>query len=72
MSIHGLERILGFKVDCPRCRPWQIFYKNSQKTVLLKCSNCGLEREMTNQKLEEYVQAVKRLILKEEGKPVTG
>ena len=38
-----LEKILGFIIECPRCRSWDLSFQNLPRDLSVKCKRCGLE-----------------------------
>ena len=53
-SPNALEQILGFKMDCPRCRAWDLFFKSCNQTINVKCKQCGLELMINTESLVKY------------------
>ncbi|MHA1940794.1 MAG: hypothetical protein ACW97P_03610 [Candidatus Hodarchaeales archaeon] len=49
-----LERLLGFILDCPRCRAWNLIHYYAKKQVNIKCSQCGLELSIPIRSLVHY------------------
>ena len=53
-SPNALEQILGFKMDCPRCRAWDLFFYEIDKTISIKCKQCGIELIVNKRSLVKY------------------
>ena len=51
---NNLEQILGFKMDCPRCRAWDLFFKSFNQTINIRCKQCGLELIINIESLVDY------------------
>ncbi|MHA1207599.1 MAG: hypothetical protein ACTSSO_08545, partial [Candidatus Hodarchaeales archaeon] len=51
---NNLEQILGFKMDCPRCRAWNLVFKSNNKTIRIRCEQCGLELVINTESLVKY------------------
>ena len=49
-----LEQLLGFLMDCPRCRAWNLWYQTETQMILIKCQHCGLEISLNRQSLVNY------------------
>ena len=52
--LSNLEHIIGFKMDCPRCRAWDLFFKPFNQTVKIRCEQCGLELVINIESLVNY------------------
>lgn len=53
-SPNALEQILGFKMDCPRCRAWELYFKSCNQVINVKCKQCGLELMINTESLVKY------------------
>ena len=51
---NSLEQILGFKMDCPRCRAWNLGFKSSKQRIDIRCKQCGLELVISIESLVNY------------------
>jgi hypothetical protein len=51
LTTANLEKLLKFKLDCPQCRMWEIAFKDRPKTILLKCTGCGLQLQLLKKSL---------------------
>jgi transcription elongation factor Elf1 len=49
-----LEQILGFKMDCPRCRAWNLSFKDIKQKINIQCEKCGLELVINIESLVKY------------------
>ena len=50
----SLEQMLGFKMDCPRCRAWELYFKSCNQAINVKCKQCGLELMINTESLVKY------------------
>lgn len=51
---NALEQKLGFKMDCPRCRAWDLRFNSDKITVNINCRQCGLELSVGTNSLVNY------------------
>ncbi len=59
---NNLEQILGFKMDCPRCRAWDLFFRSCNRTVNIRCKQCGLELIINIESLVKYLIEAKSMV----------
>ena len=53
-SPNSLEQLLGFKLDCPRCRARNPKYVVVDGIITIKCQHCGLELLIKIKSLVNY------------------
>ena len=50
----SLEQMLGFKMDCPRCRAWNLSFINGNQIIDIRCEQCGLDLRIKTESLVNY------------------
>ena len=53
-----LEQMLGFKMDCPRCRAWNLVFKLGNQNIRIRCEQCGLELVINTESLVNYAGSI--------------
>ena len=53
-DIRLLEELLGFLLDCPRCRAWNLRYQTEKQMIHINCRRCGLELSISKRSLVYY------------------
>ncbi len=49
-----LEKILGFSLECPRCRSWNLWFKTPPQAIHISCQQCGLTLTISKESLVHY------------------
>ncbi len=52
--LNSLEQILGFKMDCPRCRAWNLSFTPGNQIIDIRCKQCGLDLRIKTESLINY------------------
>jgi ribosomal protein S27E len=55
---NNLEQKLGFKMDCPRCRAWNLVFRPSNQNIRIRCEQCGLELIINTESLVNYTGSI--------------